>query len=166
MTVSIATSPLRSAAEAGDLEGMVEACAPDVVLHSPITFKTKFRGHDEIRELFAAVLEVFEDIRYVEEHRVDDLWVVVVQARVAGQPLEEVQMLRVDDAGRVRDFRLYIRGAAALSALTAALGPRLARRRGRLRALLVAAATRPLAFITRVNDGLGVRLALGRKPES
>jgi hypothetical protein len=144
---------------------MVQACAPDVVLHSPITLKTRFRGHDEIREVFAVVLEVFEDIRYVEEERIGDLWVVVVQARVGGRPLEEVQLLRVDDQGRVRDFRLYVRGVSALTAMTAAFGPRLARRRGRLRALLVAAASRPVAFVTRASDGLGVRLALGRKPE-
>jgi hypothetical protein len=166
MTVAPAqTSPLRTAAEAGDLEGMVQACAPDVVLHSPLTFKAKFRGRDEIRELFAAVLEVFEDIRYVEEHAFGDRWVVVVQARVAGRRLEEVQVVRVDDQGRISDLRLYIRGIAALTAVMATVGPRLARRRGRLPALVVAVAARPLAFITRVNDGPGVRLALGRRPE-
>jgi hypothetical protein len=158
--------PLRQAVEGRDLDAMVDAFTPDAVIHSPITFKTRFRGRAEIRELLAAVLEAFEDVRYVEHYELGNVRIVIAQARVGGRPIEEVQVMRMDAEGRVRDFRLYIRGLAGLAAVAAALGPRLARSRGRLRARLVAVAIWPLAFVTKATDSLGVRLALGRKPES
>jgi ketosteroid isomerase-like protein len=38
------TARYRTAAEAGDVDGVVATLAPDVVLHSPITDKLEFRG--------------------------------------------------------------------------------------------------------------------------
>ncbi|MQA84771.1 MAG: hypothetical protein GEV03_09155 [Streptosporangiales bacterium] len=61
------TRRLRSAVEAADLEGYMDALVPDVILKSPLTFRTEFRGHDEIRELMRVVFATVEDIRYFEE---------------------------------------------------------------------------------------------------
>jgi ketosteroid isomerase-like protein len=62
----MASHPFRQAVEARDAEAMVDALAPDVVLHSPVTFKP-FEGRDAVRVLLTVLLEVFEDFRYTDE---------------------------------------------------------------------------------------------------
>jgi hypothetical protein len=37
---------------------------PDAVLHSPITTRTDFEGHDDLRTLMRAVFSTLDDIRY------------------------------------------------------------------------------------------------------
>jgi hypothetical protein len=59
--------PLRVAMEERDLEGVAEALAPDVVLHSPITSSFRFAGREEVTALLGIVRELLEDVDYFEE---------------------------------------------------------------------------------------------------
>ena len=154
--------PLRVAFEAGDLDGVAEALAPDVVLLSPVTSSFRFAGRDEVAALLGIVRDVFEELRYVEEFGDGAVRALVFQARVNGQQLEGTDILRLDEKGRVREIRVFIRPLPGLTALTAALAPRLARDTGRARAAAVAGMVRPLAAMTRLTDVPGSRLALGK----
>jgi hypothetical protein len=148
----------RAAVEARDLEAMMAELAPDVVIHSPISRYVRFEGKPRARELFADVLEVFEDIRYLDEVHGDGVVVYFLQARVGRREFEEVALLRFAADGLVREMRIFIRPMPGLAAVAAALGPRLARRRGRLRAALVAAFARPLAVVVGAGDRASVKL--------
>ena len=154
--------PLRVAFEAGDLDGVAEALAPDVVLLSPVTSSFRFAGRDEVGALLGIVRDVFEELRYVEEFGDGAVRALVFQARVNGQQLEGTDILRLDEKDRVREIRVFIRPLPGLTALTAALAPRLARDTGRARAAAVAGMVRPLAAMTRLTDVPGSRLALGK----
>src|SRR5215208_5689545 len=61
------TARFRAAVEAGDVEAFLETLAPDVVLHSPITLRTRFEGREEIRELMGSVFATVHEIRYYED---------------------------------------------------------------------------------------------------
>ena len=154
--------PLRVAFEAGDLDGVAEALAPDVVLLSPVTSSFRFAGRDEVAALLGIVRDVFEELRYVEEFGDGAVRALVFQARVNGQQLEGTDILRLNEKGRVREIRVFIRPLPGLTALTAALAPRLARDTGRARAAAVAGMVRPLAAMTRLTDVPGSRLAMGK----
>jgi hypothetical protein len=154
--------PLRVAFEAGDLNGVAEALAPDVVLLSPVTSSFRFAGRDEVAALLGIVRDVFEELRYLEEFGDGAVRALVFQARVNGQQLEGTDILRLDDKGRVREIRVFIRPLPGLTALTSALAPRLARETGRARAAAVAGMVRPLAAMTRLTDVPGSSLAMGK----
>jgi hypothetical protein len=115
----------RAAVEAKDHAAMVACMAPDVVFHSPVTFKP-FLGRDAVSTLFAALLEVFEDFAYTDELEADGLQVLVFRARVGERLLEGVDILRTGDDGQVRDFTVMVRPMSAVIALAEAMGPRLA----------------------------------------
>ena len=148
----------RAAVEARDLDAMVAALAPDVVVHSPISRFVRFEGRPRARELFQEVLATFEDIHYTDELRGDGVVVYLLRARVRGREIEETAVLRYDDAGLVREMRIFIRPMPGLAAVAAALGPRLARRRGRLRAAVVTAFTRPLVVLLSAGDRASARI--------
>ncbi len=67
MEALIERHPLRVAMEARDLEGVAEALAPDVVLHSPITSSFRFVGREEVTALLGIVRELLEDLDYFED---------------------------------------------------------------------------------------------------
>jgi hypothetical protein len=171
MSVAVAqVSPYRAAQEAKDSDALAAACSPDVVFNSPITKRTRFSGRDQVRELFRVVLDVYEEVEVLEELDCGhNIRVMRFRGRIGKQELDQVQLLRLDDDGRVWEITMYVRPLAALTALTAALGPVLARRHARWRGAAVAAMSRPLARMVAAGDGLGVRLsdppgALSRPP--
>ena len=154
---------LRAAAEAGDVDAFLATLADDVVLRSPITDSTVFRGRDEMRELMEAVFATIKEIRYFEEVGDERTRALFYRARVGKQQVEEATLARLDDAGKVRELTIWFRPLPGLTRLTADLTPRLARQRGRGTAAAVSAATGPLALITAAADARLVKLVTGRR---
>lgn len=155
----------RTAGETHDIELAMSACADDVVVHSPLTDSAVFRGHADVRQLFEAVYEKFDRIRYHDQLGDGDRWVLFGSASVGGQRTEETVLLRLDEHGKITEITFYIRPLPGLAAVMAVLGPELARRNGRSRLTVAAlrAMIAPLVAGTRVGDRTGVRMAL-RKP--
>ncbi|HEX8101268.1 MAG TPA: nuclear transport factor 2 family protein [Solirubrobacteraceae bacterium] len=153
------TAALRAAAEAGDARAAAATFAPDVVLHSPITASGSFRGVAQVERVLEAVFAVLADIRYSDDVGDARTRALFYTARIGGRVLQEATLVRLDDEARIAELTIFFRPLSGLTALAAALGPRLARRHGRGRAVAVAAMTGPLAFATRAGDGLVVRLA-------
>jgi hypothetical protein len=152
-----------TAAAARDPDALAAACAEGVVFNSPITSSVRFEGRQEFAELVRTVFEVYDDFEVVGEHSDGDVRVIHFHAKVGSQELDEVQLLRLDDSGKIREITMFVRPLPGLTTLTAALGPRLARKRARWRAVMVAALSRPLAFMTRAGDRTGTRLISARR---
>ncbi|MFI6179684.1 nuclear transport factor 2 family protein [Nonomuraea sp. NPDC051191] len=156
MTVHIQDSPAaayRQAGEAHDVEALKATLADDVVFHSPLSYRAGFNGLKQVGTLFEAVFDVLSDLRYQSDLGDTRTRMLTATARVGRQPLNEVAQLELDEDGLVREITMWIRPLPGLTALMAALGPRLARDKGKPGLpLLVGAASAPLAAMTRLGD--------------
>src|SRR5436853_6728519 len=104
---------------------MIEALAQDVVFNSPVAFKP-FEGRDTVAQVLEAVLNTFEDFRYTDELDDGNVHALVFRARVGDKELEGIDLLRLDDDGKIADFTVLVRPASGLMALGAAMGPKVA----------------------------------------
>jgi hypothetical protein len=152
------TRRYRAAVESADVESFLATLVPDVVLHSPITARTPFSGHDEMRALMRAVFASIEDIRYFEDIGDAETRALFYRARVGRQEVEEATLVRLDTQALITEIRLWFRPLPGLTAVMAKLGPELARDRGRGRAAAAAALASPLAAAARLGDVVGVSL--------
>jgi ketosteroid isomerase-like protein len=155
-------SPLaayRAAAEAQDVAGMLACMREDVVLTSPITDRFTFSGKAQMRDLLEDVHAVVAEVEYRADAGDDTTRVLTLDARVGRQRIGEAMLVTLDDDGLIARMELYVRPLPGLTALAAALGPRVARRKGRGRALAVRLMIAPLAFLTARGEGAGSRLA-------
>jgi SnoaL-like domain len=153
------TARYRVAAETGDLERFMATLSPDVVFNSPITALTSFEGHDQVRSLMEAVFATVEDIRYTVDIGDERVRALVHHGEISGQAVHEATIVRLNERAEIVEVTFWVRPLPALTALAAALGPKLARRNGRIRSVLLKAMARPLFWLTRAGDSIGVRLA-------
>jgi SnoaL-like domain len=161
-TATSAPDEIRIAFETHDHDRIVRVLAPDVVLNSPIV-DTPFRGRDEVADLYAALLDTFEQVTYVAETEADGAHIVVFTATVKGTPLEGVDIIRLNDTGQVREMTIFMRPLRGVAAFVEEIGPRLARRRGKSVAL-VRVATPPATAMMRVLARFAPRMTgVGRR---
>ncbi|HEY1853286.1 MAG TPA: nuclear transport factor 2 family protein [Solirubrobacterales bacterium] len=116
--------PFRAAAERDDIEALLDALAPDVVLHSPVTFGP-YVGKETVGRLLRLVSEALEGWRCVEELRGPggELGFVFC-ARVGDREIEGLDLLRSDAEGLIADLSVMIRPMSGLIALAQTIGPR------------------------------------------
>jgi hypothetical protein len=114
----------RRAAEAKDLDLMVEALSEDVVLHSPILFRG-FEGRDMVLAVLSHVAETLEDLTYVDETTGGRSIVLRFNAMVGDRELEGIDYLTLDDDGRVTDLTVFMRPMSALTAFNERMAARL-----------------------------------------
>jgi SnoaL-like domain len=149
--------PFRAAMEAGDVDAVVAAFAPDAVFRSPVTGRLVFQGHEQIGALTAVVLDVFDDFRYTGEIRDGDTAVLLAKARIGGEDIEMVDSLRLDPEGKIRELTVFFRPLPASAVALRMIGTGLARRKGRVQSVLISMMTRPLAFMAQSGDRVGAR---------
>jgi ketosteroid isomerase-like protein len=152
-----ATHPFREAFVARDLEAMRELLHPDVVLNSPILSKP-FVGREAVLELFEVITETLEDVRYTVDMADGDVHFFAFETRIGKTEMQGADILRVGEDGRIVEFTVFFRPLTGITALQAALGKGLARRRSPARARLVGAASAPLIALSRVSDRVAPRL--------
>jgi hypothetical protein len=148
----------RAAMEARDLAAAVDTFAPDAVLRSPFTDKLTFNGHHQIAAVTEVILDVFDDLQYTDELRSEDTAFLVGHARIDGQHIEWVDHLRLGPDEKIREMTVCFRPLPATAVALRLIGAGLSRRKSPTRAAVVAALARPLGFMTRAGDGIGVRL--------
>jgi hypothetical protein len=156
-------SPLdsyRTAFLAGDVEGMLACMRHDVVLRSPITERFAFHGHEQLRDVLADVHAVTSDHVYLADVGDDRARVLALRGRVGRQQFTEAVLVELDGDGLIATMELFVRPMPALTQTAAVLAPRVARRRGRLRAFLVRLMIAPLNLLA--TRGEGAVVALGR----
>lgn len=154
------TESWRAANEAGDLKAAMACLAVGVELISPLTAQFRFRGRDQVGEVLAAAHEVISDIRYHTEVGDESTRALFYRGRCGTEQFEEAQLLRLDPNDLIVELTLFGRPLPGVTAVMAAIGPLLVRRQGRpAMSRIIAAATKPLAAITRFGDAHVVPLA-------
>ena len=157
--------PFHAALVARDVPAMVETMTPDVVLRSPITSRLRFEGREQVSELIQLVVfDSFDEVRFTDELASGDSVALVFQARIGSQEIEGVDVLRLAEDGRVREFTVFIRPLPGLALTTQAIGTRLGARRGRARGVLLRLMVAPLVWLIRAGDRVGVRLVRPQGP--
>lgn len=159
---ALADSPtklaLRTAMEARDLSGVMDAFAPDAIVRSPLTSSLTFQGREQIHALMQVILDVFEDLRYTDEIQGSSSAVLVANTRIGGSEVEMVDHLRLDDSGKITEVTVFFRPMPALAVAMRVIGSGLGRRKSAARGHVISALTQPLGLMTRVGDRVGVRL--------
>jgi hypothetical protein len=109
--------PFRAAVEAQDLDAAVALFTDDATLDSPVAFKP-FVGRDTIEVVLRAIVETFEDFHYIDELAGDDAThALIFRARVGDKQVEGLDLIRMDDAGRIENLTVMIRPLSGLIAL-------------------------------------------------
>ncbi|MBV8928808.1 MAG: nuclear transport factor 2 family protein [Mycobacteriaceae bacterium] len=119
--------PLRQAIEARDLDAAVALFREDVVFRSPVVF-TPYRGRSALRTILQAVVDVFDDFRYVREIGAADAsdQALVFEARVGDKQIEGCDFLHVDGDGLISEFAVMVRPLSGALALADAMKEQLA----------------------------------------
>jgi hypothetical protein len=153
-------SAFRTAAEQHDLEALLAALSPDVVIRSPVSARLRFEGIDQARELFRVVFAKLEAVDYFDELGDESSRVLFYRGRLAGSEIEETQLIRLAPDGRIREVTFFIRPFPGLAGVAAGLAPELARARGfgavRIGVMAIFGATLRVAIS--LADRVGARL--------
>ena len=120
---SPAPHPFRAAVQRADLDAMVAALHPDVRLYSPVAFRP-FVGRDQVRELFAHLLEVFEGFHYVDELSGPSSHALIFRADVGDIQVQGLDHMVFDDDGLVTEFTVMVRPLSAAIRLAERMAPR------------------------------------------
>ena len=151
---------LQRAAEAHDPQAFIALLAPDIVVRSPITQDIRFEGIEQATDLFERVFAVLSDIRFYETiGEGESSQVIFWRGRVGRHYLEEANLLRLDEQGRVREMTVFMRPLPGLLALATELISSFGSRHGRVRGLLLRVMVGTLSVVYRAGEPLAVRLS-------
>jgi hypothetical protein len=119
--------PFRAAIEAQDLDAAVALLREDVVFRSPVVF-TPYQGRVALRQILAAVMDVFQDFRYVREIGANGArdHALVFEARVGDKQLQGCDFISFDEDGAIEEFTVMVRPLQAMLALAESMKERLA----------------------------------------
>jgi hypothetical protein len=140
-----------------DHAALVETLAPDVRMYSPVT-RDPFVGIDEVSFVIKLLIEEFDELEYPDEFDCGDVSVVSFNGVMRGRPITGHELLRLDDQGRVRSIEISARPPSGVASIARGVGPRLARRRGRLNYVLFWLLSRYFPWILDRGDAVGNRL--------
>ena len=110
----------KAAVEAGDIVGATEFFSDDITFHSPVKFQP-FEGIDTVRALFRVLQRTFEDFRYVGQYDGPGGHVLHFRTAVGGRQVEGIDLIELDDDGRIGAFTVMIRPQSALTAVGEAI---------------------------------------------
>lgn len=120
-----AVSRYCAASEAGDVDGIMAALAPDVELVSPISGKMVFRGSGDVELLLRGVYGSLKGLRWTDTLGDGERRVIVGEARLLGVRLTDAMVLDLDAEGRIRRIGPHIRPWLALTLFAVVLGPKI-----------------------------------------
>lgn len=114
--------PFRRAIEARDLDAAVALMREDVVFRSPAVF-TQYTGHDAVRRILEAVVEVFQDFRYTREIGADGArdHALVFETRVGDKQIEGCDFIQLDEDGAISELMVMVRPMSGMLALAEAM---------------------------------------------
>lgn len=155
--------PFTAALSKRDHSSLVATLADDVVLHSAIT-AAPFEGRETVGELYASVIDSFEQIEVVDELAAGDTHAFFWRGRIDGRFVEGADRFRLDADGKVREITIVGRPFSGLATFLTGIGFRFARRR---RGAVVAWALRlsalPLPALFGLLDPVSRWLTAGRR---
>jgi hypothetical protein len=120
----------RAAVEKQDLAALDGLFTEDVRFYSPVKF-TPFEGRPMMLGLLGVLLRTFEDFRYVgrlegaaetstdgEEAASE---ILIFRATVNGKEIHGIDLLQLDEAGRIKEFTVMVRPQSAVHVLSDAV---------------------------------------------
>jgi hypothetical protein len=116
--------PFRLAAEAKDLDLLIETLREDVELHSPILFRG-FEGREIVAQVLTHVAATLEGLTYVDELTEGNTVALRFKAHVGDRELEGIDFLELDEDGRVAVLTVFMRPMSALTAFNEQMMERL-----------------------------------------
>jgi len=125
-----AVSRYRAASEAGDIEGIMAALAPDPEVVSPLSGRMVFRGRDDVEFLLGAVYGSLNNLRWTHAVGEGDHRVVLGHARIGPVRMTDAMVFELAPDGRIRRISPHLRPWLALTLFALVLGPKVARRPG------------------------------------
>jgi hypothetical protein len=141
---AVTTHPFAAAIANRNHRALLDTLAADVVLHSAVT-EAPFEGRETVGELYASVIESFEDVEVVDDFSTDQTYAFFWRGRIEGRFVEGADRLRLDANGEVREITVLARPLSGLSTFLTGIGARFARRRrGERVGALLRATARPL----------------------
>jgi hypothetical protein len=161
MTDSMDAHPFRTAFRTRDLDAWGDALAVDVVAHSPI-FTSPFSGRETVVELYGVLFGALGDLEITDELANGDARAFFWRADVGRRKVQGADLLRVDADGKIVEITVLIRPLVDIAAFGSTVGPPLARKRGRVRAILVKLISAPLGWMMALVDAIAPRLVQGR----
>lgn len=113
----------REAVESKDMQAVEALLAEDVVFRSPVAH-TPYPGKAITTAILRAVVEVFEDFRYVRQLRDGSEEAYVFEARVDGLEITGCDFLTLDEDGKITELMVMTRPLNATQALAHRMGER------------------------------------------
>lgn len=101
-----------------------ELLAENVQFHSPFVWKPK-DGKAITTIILTTVTQVFKEFRYVREILNENNWALEFEAKVGEFSLRGVDLIQLNEEGKIVDFEVLIRPANALQALGLEMARRL-----------------------------------------
>lgn len=101
-----------------------ELLSDEVQFHSPFVWKPK-DGKQITTLILKTVTTVFEEFRYVREILDGENWALEFEAKIGELNLRGVDLIKLNENGKIIDFEVMIRPANALQALGMEMGKRL-----------------------------------------
>jgi hypothetical protein len=151
---------LRAAGQSHDPEAMISLLGEHVIIRSPITQRIRFEGIEQASDLFR---RVFVAIRNIEFYEVVGggcpTQVIFWRGTVGETYLEEANLLKMDDSGRIIEMTVFMRAVPGLLELLAELAPSLASRHSKPKAALLRVPLKILSAAYRAAEPLVLSIA-------
>jgi hypothetical protein len=106
-----------------DLARLDDLLADDIRFRSPLYWKP-LEGKAMAIRILSTVIQVFQDFRYERELIQDQTWFLEFRARIGELDLKGIDLIQLNDAGKIQEFEVMIRPVNALQTL----GQEMARR--------------------------------------
>ena len=113
-----------AALERWDTESIVGALADDVVLRVAV-HDAPMRGNDTPRFLFSVLAEELGPLHPSAEIIEAPRAVVLFETTIGDQAAQGLNVIDLDDAGRIRELTVFFRPLASLAAIAEAVGKRM-----------------------------------------
>ncbi|GGP44397.1 nuclear transport factor 2 family protein [Streptomyces sindenensis] len=124
--MTTAVERFRAAVDNRDLGALDDLFTEDIRLYSPVKF-TPFEGRPAVLGLFGVLLRTFEDFRYVGEFAGTSQTsadgteapsaVLLFRAKAGGKEIHGIDLVHLDEDGRIKEFTVMVRPASAVQAL-------------------------------------------------
>jgi hypothetical protein len=108
---------------AKDLDAVEDMLADEVVFTSPVAYRP-YPGKAITISILRAVVEVFEDFKYIREIQDDHEHAYVFTAEINSLSVTGCDFLTFDEEGKIADFMVMVRPLKAAHALAAAMADR------------------------------------------
>lgn len=107
-----------------DRQVLNDLLADDVSFYSPFGWKPK-EGKLMTATVLNTVIQVFEDFTYHRQLQQDSDYILEFSAKVKGLHVKGVDLIHLNEAGKIDQFEVMIRPANGLAALGEEMGKRL-----------------------------------------